>query len=208
MNKNPGSKKRIPYWRALAVGILITVIGVALITALEAQGASIPWGPLEGPPSGVAKIVTIQWNLLGKVWVKANDGTYYSTHILCSGGGLGIPCLIVRPDWDPVKEISQIPEEEILRGRNCTRLKMGVFPFDPDGEVRECFYSYREGKQGGDVYIALMEDGSLKYWENGRDAFLWTLSCVASIVLSFGVALIISVVYFIIFVVRSITESF
>ncbi len=200
MNKNPRPKKRISYWRALVVGILVPFIGVNLFTIVATSGIFTSWETLKGPPTGVAQIVTIWWNALGKTWVKANDGTYYSKQIL-SYSASGTDARSIRDRqvrfsaWEPVRDISPIPEEEILRGRNCPSLKTGIFPFDPAGGVRECFYFYRDGDGGGDLYVALMADGSLKYWQNQRDRSLWVHSCFVSIALSLIVAVIISCIF-------------
>jgi hypothetical protein len=199
MNENPRPKKRIPYWRALVVGFLIPIIGGGLLAGLISYGTFTFWKPFEGPPSGVAQIITIQWDQLGRAWVKANDGTYYSAHLLCTESSTGAPYMcgpeFSFPPWKPVKDISQIPQEKILRGRNCSSLKKGIFPFNPAGPIRECIYTYREGEGGGSLYIALMADGALKFWENEEDRFLWFVSGFLSIVLSFIVAVIISVIY-------------
>ncbi len=89
-------------------------------------------------------------------------------------------------------------------------LKKGVFPFNPAGPIRECFYTYLEGDFSEDFYIALMADGSLKYWENWvneENIFLWIFSGLLSIALSFIVAVIISVIYLIKYLVQLIQRK-
>jgi hypothetical protein len=199
MNKNSGPKKRIPYWLSLVVGFLIPIIGGGLLAGLISYGTFTIWKPLEGPPSGVAQIITIQWDQDGWAWIKANDGTYYSVHLLCKESSSEAPSMcgykFSFSHWKPVKDISQIPQEKILRGRNCTGLKKGLFPFNPAGPIHECIYTYRKGDGGGSLYIAIMADGSLKFWENEEDGFLWFVIGFLSIALSLIIAATISMLY-------------
>ena len=209
MNENSRPKKRIPYWRALIVGILIPVIGGFLFAILMSYGAFTAWKPFEGPPSGIAQIITIQWDRNGKVWVKANDGAYYSGNLLCYGNSgeasyVFVPILLYH-NWKSIKDISQIPQENILRGRNCTSLRMDIFPFNPAGPIRECFYTYQKGYLGGNlIYIALMADGSLKFWESAGNIVIGIFFGLLSIPLSFVVAVIISVTYLIKYLIQHI----
>ena len=203
MDTNPNRKKGIPYWRALVVGILIPLIGVNLypIFVLWTDGLYNTWIPLKGPPSGAAQIIIFPMKWLGKIWVKANNGTYYSAKLLCnqasSDDALNM-CdpRFTPPDWKPEEKISQTPGEKILRGSNCSSLKKGIFPFNPAGPIRECFYTYLHGDFGGDLYIALMADGTLKFWESVEDSY-WRGWVVTSIVLSVIFAVIISLLYLI-----------
>lgn len=203
MDTNPSRKKGIPYWRALVVGSLIPLIGVNFfpIFVLWTDGLYNTWIPIEGPPSGIAQIITLQKMGVGKLWVKANNGTYYSANLLSNQASSDDALNMVDPrstppDWKPVEKVSQIPGEKILRGNNCTNLRKGIFPFDPAGPIRECFYTYLEGDFGGDLYLALMADGTLKFWESVEDSY-WRGWVVTSIVLSVIVAVIISLLYLI-----------
>ena len=56
----------------------------------------------------------------------------------------------------------------------------------------------------GDFYVALMADGSLKCWENHEDIILWILLVLVSIALSLIVAVIITGIYLIKYLVRRI----
>ena len=93
-------------------------------------------------------------------------------------------------------------EDKTIKGSNCASLKKGVFPFNPAWSIRECYYTYLKGWDGGDFYVALMADGSLKCWENHEDIILWILLVLVSIALSLIVAVIITGIYLIMYLVR------
>ena len=206
MNINSRPKKRIPYWCALVVGTLIPIIGVSLFILLRAYGTFTSWTPIGGPPSGIAKIITFEWEWSGEIWVKANDGNYYSSKLLCLGnsGDASSMCLLKSETlkWIPENDLSRMTEEKTIKGNNCASLKKGVFPFNPAGSIRECYYTYLKGWNGGDFYVALMADGSLKCWENHEYILPWILLFLASIALSLIVAVIITGIYLIKYLVR------
>ena len=204
MNENTRPKRRIPYWLALIVGTLLTCIGTSLLLMLWFSGAFTSWGNLAGPPSGIKRIISFDPSLKW-MWVEANNGTYYySTTVVCSQYSSDDPDIVCategeQPIWKPAKDLPKDPEQKIAEGSNCTSLSENIFPLNPIGQIRECIHIYYKDypSWNEEIYIALMADGSLKFWESPQELLppRFFIYMAAMVVFPFIAGCLITVIY-------------
>ena len=198
MIQNPKSKKRIPYWLALIVGTLVTCVVMNIITISFQLGVFNPWTSIKSPPSGAVKIIDANYR---EIWVETNNGQIFTT---CIYGPESDNCA----EWKLIKDASEIPEQQfpITRASDCKGLRDGT---NPNGQIVECVYANFPGPEmGEETYFALMADSSLKYWGNGASIIATQIFFgLSTIVLPFFVAVLISVVYLIMYIVRRIKQN-
>jgi hypothetical protein len=190
-------KKRTPYWAAMLIGIITTIVVSYLLTINFINGAFTFWKSLDSPPSGASHIIDADPD---NIWIEANDGHIFTLSLYCYRNE---SCY----RWVMVDNASDIPPTQYVpleRGVNCTGIRDGFFPRNPMGKITECVSATFYGMESGYItYFVLMADGKVKYWQHGNslieDIYLFFISTV---VLPILVAVIISVVYLVRYIVR------
>ncbi|MBI3172612.1 MAG: hypothetical protein HYZ25_02760 [Chloroflexi bacterium] len=201
MAENPKPRKGIPFWLTLLLGTLIACVVMNAITISFQLGAMNSWESFKSPPSGAKRIIDANWR---EIWIETNDGQIFTA---CLYGPDDELC----PQWKLVENVSEVPEQSfpISRGNDCKDLQEGTFPRNPKGQMVECIYAYFPGPEmGEEVYFALMEDGSVKYWNNGGSIIATQIFFVFStIIVPFFVAILISVIYLVRNVIRRVKQN-
>ena len=184
--------RRTPSLLKIALSIFIAI---NLYSLLDLSGAFTPWKSLKNPPAEVAKIIATNWEWPAfdwRIWVETRDGQIFTTVISYDDDELS-------PDeWKAVKDVPEIPADQspwrtTTEGTDCGNLHGDIFPFNPNGQIIECIYgNFPLNESGFTAYLALMTDGTLKYWHLSDNTFLSFFFVVPiSIVVSFIISLVI-----------------
>lgn len=187
---NIKTRKRLPYWLVLLLGVVLTLIVANFLSVMFQMGAFVAWQNLSSPPSPSTHILSADGNV---VWVETKDKEIFELTVNCYREN----CF----QWTKtVKDIPLYVEGagiSINRGTDCKSLSSETFPLSPSGEMIECVNVTNFGSGYGSVtYFALMADGTLKYWSNGNNAISSQLTFIcATCVLPFIVAVLITVAY-------------
>ena len=197
MNAEAESKpiKRLPYWAILLIGVVVTGVVANLLSILLQIGGFRTWKSLSKPLSQATHIIQADSNV---VWVETKDSEMFELTVNCYREN----CF----QW--LKTTENIPDTGagtiLSRGTNCASLSTEIFPLSPSGKVIECIKVVDFGAEYGSVtYYALLADGTLQYWENGNNSIsIAVFFVIATFILPFLVAVLISVVYLIIKIVK------
>jgi hypothetical protein len=189
---NIKSRKRLPYWLVLPLGVVLTVIVANFLFTMSEIGGFETWRNLQSPPSPSTHIINADGNV---VWVETKDKEIFELTVNCYREN----CF----QW--IKTDEDIPSYIegagiiIYRGTDCKSLNSEIFPLSPYGEMIECVKVANFGAGYGSVtYFALMTDGTLKYWANGNTAFVSQLMPICTTyILPLIVAVLITVAYLI-----------
>jgi hypothetical protein len=157
------------------------------------------WTRLIDAPAGVTTIVAARPN---QVWVETQDGSLFMNEIdfACPGD------FTICYEWISVSNLSEIPQQafSVRRGDNCKNLRSDIALRILSEKMVECVYAFEVGAEYGDEgSFALTSDGSILYFHKAR---IWMTSEILFIFSTFIfpiiVAIIISVVYLVISIIR------
>lgn len=196
-------RKKLPYWLTLLIGVILSCILMNVITMTFPGGVPNSWEVLGFPPVGIKAIVDASFS---QVWVEAEDGSLFTADIQ-------FPCKDkdcrergTEWEWKAVNDSSSVPTQNfpVVRGNDCEKLEDGVVPSNPKGQIVECVYAYELGLEYREEgYFALMADGNILYWQGSNNAIATQLNFIFStFIFPLIVALIISAVYLVIYIVR------
>jgi hypothetical protein len=192
-------KKRYPYWQALLLGILITCIASNVLTILFQFGTFTPWKALPRSPSKAVHIIEADPD---NIWIELEDKRIFALTMYCYQNKNCYHWQIVNNS----AEINPINYHQVQKEKDCTSIS--DFPGNPwFGKVSECIlapaYGVPDPEWGYETYFVLMEDGTVRYWQNGNGILsFYFFFILSTIVLPLAVAIIITITYLILFIVR------
>ena len=200
MESESKPKRHLPYWAVLLIGVIATALVANLLSIMLQIGGLATWKSLSKPSSQAIHIIHADPNV---VWVATKDSEIFDLTVNCYREN----CF----QW--LKTTEEVPNQSIdtilSRGTDCASLSTEMFPISPSGKVVECVKVVRFGAEFGSVaYFALMEDGTLQYWENDNNSIATLVFFVfATFILPFFAAILISVVYLIKNIVKRIRTN-
>jgi len=201
MDRPNPRRKILPYWIAVLISVVLSCVLMNLITiTFQAQIFDFwSWTTLIDVPAGITTIVAARPN---QVWVETQDGSLFMNEIDFDCPGDFTICW----EWRSVSKLSEIPLQafSVRRGNNCKNLRSDIALRILSGKMVECVYAHELGAEYGDEgSFARMSDGSLLYFHKART---WMTSDILLIFSTFifpvVVAIIISVVYLVISIIR------
>lgn len=136
------------------------------------------WISIGAPPSGTSSIA---WAQVNQVWVRANNGSLYTTSVTsdCQDGK---HC----ESWQSIDELPVDPESvdpssafTPVHGPDCKALQPDNPAPNPSGDLLDCVYVLSPAGETFEFhYFALMSDGTVVYLDNTPFAIPWI--CVFS----------------------------
>ena len=201
MDRPNPRRKILPYWITLLISVVLTCILMNLVTNIfQAEIFEFfSWITLSDAPAGIKTIVAARPN---QVWVETEDGSLFIGDIDFSCPGDFTLCW----EWRSVSNLSEIPQPTvpIRRGNNCKNLRSDMSPRNPIGKMVECVYAYELGAEyGNEGYFALMSDGSVLNFQEGHTLMTSDILFIFStFIFPVIVAIIISVFYLVIYIIR------
>jgi hypothetical protein len=194
-------RKILPYRLTLLISVVLSCVLMNLVTIVfQAEIFDFwSWTTLIDPPAGVTTIVAARPN---QVWVETQDGSLFMNEVDFSCPGDFTICY----EWISVSDLSEIPQQafSVRRGDNCKNLRSDIALRILSGKMVECVYAFEVGAEYGDEgSFALTSDGSILYFYKAR---IWMTSEILFIFSTFIfpiiVAIIVSVVYLVISIIR------
>jgi hypothetical protein len=203
----PNPKRKIlPYWLTLLLSVVLSCVLMNLITiTFQAEIFDFwSWTTLFDAPVGITTIVAARPN---QVWVETQDGRLFMNEIDFSCPGDFTICW----EWRSVSNLSEIPQQafSVRRGNNCKNLRSDIALRILSGKMVECVYAYEVGAEYGDEgSFARMSDGSVLYFHKGHTGMTSDILFIFSaFIFPVFVAVIISVVYLIISIIRQVLRK-
>ena len=201
MDRPNPRRKILPYWLTLLIGLVLSCILMNLLTiTFQTEIFNFwSWITLIDAPAGIKRIIAARPN---QAWVETQEGSLFIADRSFACPGDFTMCW----EWRSVSNLSEIPQQtfSIRRGDHCKNLRSDHSPRNPIGKMVECVYAYElDAEYGDEGYFALMSDGSVLHFQKGRTYMTSNILLIFStFVFPIIVAIIISVVYLVIYVIR------